>query len=141
MELKAEIFSTLAAAVEALREAGDIYLGHRQLHQSSTNTADKVVDCKALSAQVPLQTATKHPQSEHIEEEVREVAVKEHIAHYLPRLKEGATHREEGEVLIDGVLVEQQRSEKCHAIGNKQVKHRRGCIGSLLKCCHKLILR
>ena len=98
-------------------------LHHQQLNKRCSDAAYEVVNEEASCTHLPLQASTKHPQGEHIEEEVRKVGVQEHICQRLPETEEGAARREEGKVLQNGGPIQYEHSQECHSIGYKQILH------------------
>ncbi len=63
---------------------------HHLLREGGTQTANKVVECEFFTAPLVLDHGTKHPQREHIAEDVPHVGVHEHIRQRLPNM-EGMT--------------------------------------------------
>ena len=59
---------------------------HGVMHKGRTNPGDKIVNQETLAAPVVLYCRAEHPQGEHVEEKVAEVAVHEHISDQLPRV-------------------------------------------------------
>ena len=54
------------------------------LHQTSAQTAEQIIYQEALRTPNILQGITKHPESEHVEEQVRKIAMHEHVGQRLP---------------------------------------------------------
>ena len=55
--------------------------------EARTYTTDKIVCQEAFRAQRLLNDSSKHPQREHIKEDMREISVEEHIGDQLPQLE------------------------------------------------------
>ena len=62
---------------------------HPCLTQRRAYARDEVVGQEPPSSPIVLQRITEHPQGEHIEEKVREIAVHEHIGDELPEMEIG----------------------------------------------------
>lgn len=87
--------------------------GRGDLDQRRTDAADHVVDEEALRAQFVLQRAPEHPQTEHVEEDVLEIGVQEHVGDELVGVELHAqklrSPDREGEQAVDLVADGQQR--------------------------------
>ena len=57
------------------------------VYQCRSKPSDKIVDQKPFSAPSVFHRCAKHPQCEHVEEDVAEVGMHEHVGHELPDME------------------------------------------------------
>jgi hypothetical protein len=82
---------------------------HTGMDQSCTYTRYEIEDQELLRAPPFFQNAAEEIKGVHIEEEVPEAAMHEHMGHRLPPAEEIRGRIEKGEVLVHEVLI-----ERCH---------------------------
>ena len=63
---------------------GEVNAGYQQMQQSGTDAADKVVEEETAHTPITLQYGSEHPKGEHVEEEMVERTVHEHVGQRLP---------------------------------------------------------
>ena len=99
--------------------------GHRQLRQSGRQYAGREQLAKALLAPQPLQFAAKHPQAQHVEQQVAEVGVQEGVAQQLPGPEIAAAQGPEREQLVHrNHGQEQLQAENCRADDHQRLGDR-----------------
>lgn len=107
-----------------------------QLDEAGAHHAKEVVGEEALGTPAQFDFPTEHPESQHIKENVSEVAVKESVREHLPWVEADIgpgviaelagpvvdTKRPEREVRFqDAVSLEHDLEQKKHTIGNEEV--------------------
>ena len=107
-------------------ESFDVILAQlpRFLTKAGADAADKVVDQEALEAQRAFDHHAKHPEREHIEEQVRQAVVEKHIRDELPRPKVVRQDEMEAEHLrqvCDAPLLQYVLREQDNAIDDQQI--------------------
>ena len=105
-------------------------VGRRQLDQRRTDAADHVVDQKTLRPQLVLQRPAEHPQCEHVEEDMLDAGMQEHVGDELVGVELAEGRRPEPERAEADDLVahgQQRRGHIDQDIDDYQVfDHRRG---------------
>ena len=93
------------------------------LHQSGAYAAHHVVEQVLLRPPDVLHHAPEHPQRKHIEEDVCEVAVHEHIGHELVYAEVGSHEEVESEYVVEVNARHRQhlRGQKSHDVYDEQV--------------------
>ena len=107
-------------------ESLDVVLAQlpRFLTKAGADAADKVVDQEALEAQRAFDHHAKHPEREHIEEQVRQSVVEKHIRDELPRPKVVRQDEMEAEHLrqvCDASLLQYVLREQDNAVDDQQI--------------------
>lgn len=107
-------------------ESFDVILAQlpRFLTKAGADAADKVVDQEAFEAQRAFDHHAKHPEREHIEEQVRQAVVEKHIRDELPRPKVVRQDEMEAEHLrqvCDAPLLQYVLREQDNAIDDQQI--------------------
>ena len=67
---------------------------HAILHQGRPDTAGEVIDQEALRPQLIFERSAKHPEGEHIEEQMLQIGVQEHIGNILIGVEPRGSERE-----------------------------------------------
>ena len=98
---------------------------HQLVAEGGTQPAHEVEDQELLAAPEPFEHRTEHDERPHVEEDMHEVAVHEHVGYELPPAEKGRADGEEGEPLVHRVT-DQFRADKDNDIDDEQVLDCRG---------------
>ena len=123
------------AGGHAIGKRADLDPCHAELQQTRPDASHHVIEQEALAAQLVLERAAEHPQREHIEKQVCQTRMHEHVRHELQRLEIAAPPVEQPQMTDHPVA----RPGRQHHLGQKEqgiednqvLDHRRGRIGSL----------
>ena len=103
-----------------------LYPVHPELYQPGPDTADDVIGEETPAAEVVFQSPAEHPQGEHIEEDMPEIGMQEHIGQRLPDMEIAPfpeTQRPEFEQRIAYPSRQQYLRQKDENVYYQQVRH------------------
>lgn len=88
-------------AVDCSRCAySDMETRNKQIQQSRSNAAGKIVNQETTHTPIVLHGSSKHPQTEHIEEHMSKVGMHEHVADWLPKAEVPTVHTPKSEYVV-----------------------------------------
>lgn len=96
------------------------------MHQTGTDSAQQVIDNETFGAPEILKNISEHPQCEHVEENMLEVAMHEHIGDVLPRVEVVAAYIVEGKPLVEVDIQRCAENHRCqieYHINDNQMFH------------------
>jgi hypothetical protein len=91
------------------------------MYKCGTNTGYKVINKQSFSAPYVFDGTTEHPEGKHIEKDMSEVAVHEHVSKYLPYMKIGSPKivQSQGFVQVNTQFGKCYRSKKKKPVDDK----------------------
>ena len=90
------------------------------LKQSGTNAAGEIEQQVSLFAHRPFHLTSEHPEGKHVEQQMCEAAVKEHVGKQLIHLKVGSHEKMEPEQGVR-TLAHEHRHEIAHHVDDEQI--------------------
>lgn len=98
---------------------------HSNMGGSCTESTDEVIDDETLGAPIVLEHVTEHPESEHVEEDMPEAGMHEHVGEGLPDTEESRSDRPQAEQIYGRNKIILPIHSDC-AIGNKPHQRKGG---------------